>query len=264
MLKHLRKEPSLQHPNYPKFLLFVNKDINKLSDDELIEGGIRQDQACLGALYSRYFKRVHQQCLGFVKDPQVAFDLTQDILLKSFSHLSAFKGNASFSSWLWTIGNNHCKDYSRTIKRHPLVPLSEEGGEGIPRAEETDKEVDWTQWVLPLLERLTENERKLLIQKYVNGTSIQELQHIYQLSESAIKMRLSRAKESLLFYSPKKNKACRNSRLQEISIILRSAYAHKCFHAHLIAPTAFSFHFEAALYNTLHPAKFPHLPQLLL
>lgn len=186
----------LHHPPL-EILLLMKKDTGKLSDEELIEGGIRKDPACLGELYSRYFKKVHQQCMAFVKDRQTAFDLSQDILLKAFSRLPSFRKNSSFSSWLWAIGNNHCKDYSRTIKRQAQVSLHEEKNLGIAESTEEHEQLNLTEEILPLLEHLPATDRDLLILKYSKGTSVQELQHIFQLSESAVKMRLSRAKEKL-------------------------------------------------------------------
>lgn len=175
----------------------MNSNKNTLSDEELIEGGIRQDSACLGALYSRYFQKVHQQCLRFVKDKQTAFDLTQDILLKAFSRLSTFRKRSDFSSWLWAIGNNHCKDFVRTVKQQALIALTEERTNTLTEAVEEDKRAELTKDTLRLLEHLPSDEKNLLILKYVHGTSVQELQHLYQLSESAVKMRLSRARKKL-------------------------------------------------------------------
>lgn len=176
----------------------MEKDVNKLSDEELVEGGIRQDARCLSALYSRYFQKVHRHCLFFVKDRQTAFDLTQDILLKAFSRLPAFRRKSTFSSWLWAIGNNHCKDFTRTVKLQALVALDEEKNMALIEPEEEDQRVVQAEEALPLLEQLSPQDRDLLILKYIHGTSIQELQHMYQLSESAVKMRLSRAKEKVV------------------------------------------------------------------
>lgn len=180
----------------------MEKDLLKLSDEELIEGGIRQDPTCLGALYSRYFQKVHQQCLTFVKDRQTAFDLTQDILLKAFSRLPTFQKRANFSSWLWAIANNHCKDFLRKMKHQALVTLNEEKNTEPAGSEDEEEQADLVKEALPLLALMSPNERDLLISKYVHGTSVQELQHLHQLSESAVKMRLSRAREKLasLFY----------------------------------------------------------------
>lgn len=176
----------------------MNSDKNTLSDEELIEGGIRQDTACLGALYNRYFQKVHQQCLHFVKDRQTAFDLTQDILLKAFSRLPTFRKQSNFSSWLWAIGNNHCKDFTRKVKQQALVELNEEKNRELIDSVEEDEQEELTKNTLLVLEHLPPGERDLLILKYVHGTSVQELQHLYQVSESAVKMRLSRAREKLV------------------------------------------------------------------
>lgn len=194
------------------YILGMDKDMDNLSDEELIEGVIRKDSTCLGALYSRYFQKVNDQCQAFVKDRQTAFDLSQDILLKAFLHLPEFRKKSNFAGWLWAIGNNHCKEYARRAKQHHALSFYEGANTGIAALQEEDPEENLAEVVHALLDQLAVDDREMLILKYGHNTSIQELRRMYKLSESAIKMRLRRAKEKLsfLFYQkhlyPAKNK----------------------------------------------------------
>ena len=176
----------------------MNKNLTNLSDNELVEGGVLNDAECLGELYNRYFHKVQNQCLLFVKDKQTAFDLTQDIMLKGFLHLTAYQKKASFSSWLLTIARNHCKDYVRTIKLHHQTSFDGEKYQDLIESdEEQEQNVKLEEETLSLLEQLSTEDKELLIRKYVHETSIHDLQQIFHLSESAVKMRLNRAKKKL-------------------------------------------------------------------
>jgi RNA polymerase sigma-70 factor (ECF subfamily) len=156
----------------------------------------------LGVLYQRYFPKVYHKCLSFCKDPDEAFDLAQDSLVKAFEHLPAFRGQASFSTWLYTITYNHCREFFRQAKRQ-LVRRMEDSYEAIckdatgvspedallpPPSEST---------LLALFNHIPETDRRMLFLKYHDGQSIEQLQTMFMLSAGAVKMRLKRAKQRL-------------------------------------------------------------------
>lgn len=165
----------------------------------LIAAAAQGDRSAMGKLYSSYYPKVFYKCLSFVKDKAAAADLAQDVLLKSIEKLPTFQGQASFSTWLYAIANNHCLEYLRKEKQHMVVSL-EEGMHVCIDELERDSQfyLDGLEKNLQvLLDQLSQEDRSLLISKYCHHKSIQELQEIYHLSPSAIKMRLKRSKEKL-------------------------------------------------------------------
>ncbi|MFU8844639.1 MAG: sigma factor, partial [Bacteroidales bacterium] len=54
-------------------------------------------------LYSRYFRKVREKCFTLLKKSRLADEFAEDILSKAFEKLDSFKGNSSFSSWLYAI-----------------------------------------------------------------------------------------------------------------------------------------------------------------
>ncbi len=83
------------------------------SDEELVQEA-KADPAGLSGkeassvLLRRYRERVFRWCLSRVRDPELALDLSQDVLLSAYRKLHTFDGRASFSSWLFAIARNRC------------------------------------------------------------------------------------------------------------------------------------------------------------
>lgn len=168
-----------------------------LTDEQLarqLQGGNRK---AMEELYTRYYMLVFNRSLSFVKNTQVATDLTHDIMLKVMEKISTFKGDAKFSTWLYAITSNFCMDHSRKNKKRFYVGL-----EGSLNLEDHSKE----ELIMALereiksgiaekaLKAISEEDQQLLLMKYQFNKSITELQAMYNLSASAVKMRLMRAK----------------------------------------------------------------------
>jgi len=171
-----------------------------LTDEQIIAGIKNGNDSLRGLLYSRYYMKVFQKCMQFTKEKNEAHDLSQDIFLKTFDHLSSFQGRAKFSTWLYSISYNHCIESLRKKHRHKFVEL--EKAYHIPEVNDYN---DINETYLTCLEQifnglnhLSDVEKEMLIMKYQEDHSIKELQEKYHLSESAAKMRLKRAKNKVL------------------------------------------------------------------
>ncbi|KPL23003.1 MAG: hypothetical protein AMS23_07180, partial [Bacteroides sp. SM1_62] len=79
-----------------------------LSDEQLVIEYLKGDNNSLGILYDRYYSKVYHKCLSFSRNPDDAFDLAQDVLMKAFSNIRSFRGSSKFSTWLYSITTNHC------------------------------------------------------------------------------------------------------------------------------------------------------------
>jgi RNA polymerase sigma-70 factor (ECF subfamily) len=152
----------------------------------------------LGLLYRRYYKKVLQHCMEYTKSQQEAHDLTQDILMKAFDHLAIFRGESRFSTWLYAITKNTCIEYIR--KNDPSRFIKIEQVMNLP-AEENHEDactIPCIERLLHTMEHLSPSEREILEMKYTQNKSIKDLQQKYNLSASAVKMRLKRARSKIL------------------------------------------------------------------
>jgi len=173
------------------------KQLDNLTDEQLVrQATLQNDPDALGNLYNRYYKRVFQKCLSIVKDPDMAFDLAEEAILKAFDNLKGFKGQSSFSTWLYVITHRHCIT-SITRKNKQARALITMDKDRETHTTDSLAQEDQEAMMFSLINNLPEAERKLLLLKYSEGESIESLQEMFQLSASAIKMRLKRSKDKL-------------------------------------------------------------------
>ena len=170
-----------------------------VSDEQLISELLKGDTNCFGILYSRYYSKVYARCYSFFRNNDDAFDMTQDILLKAFRHVDSFGGHSKFSTWLYAITNNYCITQSGKRNRNYLEQIHAAHQIQDEQAEETEYEERIKREALEsnldeYLNLLTDEERKMLILKYRKNYSVKELQKEFDLSSSAVKMRLLRAR----------------------------------------------------------------------
>lgn len=151
----------------------------------------------LAELYNRYYHRVFQSCYRFTKDPEQAFDLAQESLMKAFDHLDRFRRDSSFSTWLFAITRHHCLSVLKKIRHTGTVHSNDRMHEVIEEDTDANARAEQEHIMYTLIERLPQAERDLLHQKYREGISIDALVAQTGLQPSAIKMRLKRTKEKL-------------------------------------------------------------------
>jgi RNA polymerase sigma-70 factor (ECF subfamily) len=179
--------------------------IHKLSDKELIEAAmVNGENVYFGELYDRYSDKVYGKCILMVKNTTIAQDLAQDILIKAFTKLSTFQGKSSFSTWLYQVTYTHCIDYIRKNKNIYKEELEEDKYEEL---QSDDKDIDEVhdklilemklEHVKQILNELKAEERSLVLMKYQDGMSVSELGEMFNLSQSAVKMKLKRTRDKV-------------------------------------------------------------------
>jgi RNA polymerase sigma-70 factor (ECF subfamily) len=184
--------------------LEINQNVNSWSDEELVNAIVSTNDTLLfEILYDRYAKVVYNKCYGFSKSNQEAEDLTQDVFLKLFVKLGTFKGKSKFSTWLYAFTYNHCVNYvnrnnSKKIEKKSVD--AENLQEDYYNPEEDDNAINQlrVEKLKEALEKISPEEKMILLLKYQDFLSIKELTDILDIGESAVKMRLKRAKEKLI------------------------------------------------------------------
>lgn len=174
-----------------------------LSDEELVERIAKSKSPMLfGILYDRYVKMVYNKCYGFSKSSSEAEDLTQDVFLTVYLKLSTFKGKSKFSTWLYSLTYNFCTNYVNRDKQRKIsensMPVEETKEKYIP--EVSDKEILEMQShkLKKALDLVDPEDRSILLLKYQDDTSIKDLAELLDIGESAVKMRLKRAKAKIV------------------------------------------------------------------
>lgn len=149
-------------------------------------------------LYDRYSKKVFGKCFSLLKSEAKAEDAAQEIFVKVLLNLSKFSGKSKFSTWLYSITYNYCIDAIRKNKKNVGVLVEDISIYG----EKVEDEIDDTEIMETNVLRLKEvlnvlpaGDKAILLMKYQDEFSIKEICEIIDKSESAVKMKIKRAKE---------------------------------------------------------------------
>ena len=177
--------------------------ISNIPDEELVHAIRQNDRKALGELYNRFYKKVFSKCFSLCRKQDEAFDLAQESLMKAFDNIHSFKGESTFSTWLYTITHRHCLAALKKNGRFQFHPLEnnswcdQESTDRNVAVEETNEKAEQELIMYSLINALPQKERDLLKLKYLQGESIENLQVSLKISSSAIKMRLKRTREKL-------------------------------------------------------------------
>lgn len=191
---------SKQYNQIKEYLKSAN-DISLLSDNELVKKIVKTNDTHLFAvLYDRHVSSVYNKCYGFATSKEEAQDLTHDVFIKLFVKLRSFKGTAKFSTWLYSFTYNFCVNYV-TRNNYKKNEKNFEGeisdSEELDSSEETlfEMKADTLKKALDLLEP---SDKMILLMKYQDDFSIKEISDSLKIGESAVKMRLKRAREKVI------------------------------------------------------------------
>jgi RNA polymerase sigma factor (sigma-70 family) len=185
----------------------MNRIIYKsLSDEALVELIVNENKKNLYTyIYSRYHQKVLDKCYSLLKSTDLANEFAEEILSKAFEKLPGFKGKSSFSSWLYSITYNHCIDYLRLKKKlhYPKWSSENEIPEIIDETEEYLEDISYDN-LLQIFEQIHPEEKALLIMKYQDNLSINQIGISLRISDDATKMRLKRARTRVIYLYKKK------------------------------------------------------------
>lgn len=181
----------------------IKESINNISDEELIKAIVKSNNTLLfETLYDRYVKIVYNKCLGFAKDKEEAHDLTQDVFLKLFVKLASFKGKSKFSTWLYAFTYNHCVNY---VTRNPEKKIERKSVaiKNLENISFEENEYSFHQMKVDKLKialsKISPDDKMILLLKHQDYLTIKEITEVLSIGESAVKMRLKRAKDRLIF-----------------------------------------------------------------
>jgi RNA polymerase sigma-70 factor (ECF subfamily) len=178
-------------------------DVHTLADEALVEAIVKNNDTLLfEVLYDRYASMVYNKCYGFANGVDEAKDLTQDVFLRVFVKLGSFKGRSKFSTWLYAFTYNHCVNYvtRNTAKKIEKKSISSDSIENIGEDVDSTREFQnmRVEKLKKVMELISPDEKMILLLKYEDNLTIKELSEALDIGESAVKMRLKRAKEKLV------------------------------------------------------------------
>ncbi|MDR2680183.1 MAG: RNA polymerase sigma factor [Tannerella sp.] len=170
-------------------------------DNYYIEKIRQGDTGCFALILERYGEQVFSLIVKIVGNREDAEELTQDVFVKAFRSLSSFRGDSSFSTWIYRIAYNLAVSAVRK-KKTDCVPADERLLSDVP--DEPDEtmfgtaDTDERLACLHLaMEQLTPEERAMIMLFYKDNRSMEEIAVITGLTETNVKTKIFRIRKKL-------------------------------------------------------------------
>ena len=182
---------SIFHARAVPLIVMVLDQLDRETIDACREG----DPDAFRALFEAYKDKVYSIALRYSGDPAAAMDIAQDTFVKLYSSLREFRGEASLETWLYRVVVNRCLDHRRRLlQRMPFVGDLIEAGESILQRL---VKAEAAQTVEQAVAKLPEDQRIVVVMRYTEGRSYEQIAEILGCSRGTVASRLSRAHKTL-------------------------------------------------------------------
>lgn len=174
----------------------------ELVSAETVERCKEGDRAAWNVLVEATYREVYTLCLRVLRDEQEAADATQDTYLKVWRGIKGFRGDAAFSTWLYRVAMNASLTRSRGNSRRRAMEVAAEPEVllSLPASDSTEA-AGGALVEMGLLETalasLPEHYRVPVVLRDIYGRSIAEIAESLDISETAAKVRVHRARKKL-------------------------------------------------------------------
>ena len=189
--------------------MIFNRNYTKYTDEDLMSKSAGGDSKAFARLYDRYGKKIHSYFYRMLwNDKEKSEDFTQDLFSKIIEKPHLFQEGKKFSSWIYSIAANMCKNEYRSaeVRKRAQVELeytldtSNKMNEGLD-ADYFKKDLDQA------INELNADQRTVFILKYKQGLKIKEISECLDCSEGTVKSRLfyaiKKLSSELEAYNPK-------------------------------------------------------------
>ncbi|WP_048601019.1 RNA polymerase sigma factor SigW [Rubeoparvulum massiliense] len=175
-------------------------------EKQLIQSAKDGDQVAFKELVEIYKDKVFQLAYRMLNNRHDAEDIGQETFLRVYANLSRYDGEHKVSTWIYRIATNLCID--RLRKKKPSVHLdASQGEEGLDwysrlvSNERTPEQQTLTTelqgMVQEAISQLPDKYRMVIILRYIDDLSLQEISDVLNLPVSTIKTRIHRGREAL-------------------------------------------------------------------
>ncbi len=186
------------------------------TDQELVRQTLGGDGRAFEVLIERHQQAVYRILYRLLKNKQEAEDIAQETFLRCHRYLEKFDQNRPFAPWLYRIATNLALSCLQRLSRCHFIPWDDQvsetqtgcleqqydltSGDGLGQS--TDPEAAWerkevSQEIFKALQNLKPSDRMIVILRYCEELSYEEIAYIMQTRRNSIEVRLFRAKQKL-------------------------------------------------------------------
>jgi RNA polymerase sigma-70 factor (ECF subfamily) len=196
--------------------------IDASNESELVERFKSSDPASTVAdLFESYADPIYRLAIQLVGDPATAEDVVQETFLSAMAHRDGFEGRSKLSSWLYRIAYNAALNRLRRNREEPIpeedpdedspAPLPRSLVEWTMTPEEINSDMEAADYLEKAVLSLPMKYRVVFFLRDVEGQSTEQTAEVMGLTETAVKVRLHRARlalrENLSEYFAERNSA---------------------------------------------------------
>jgi len=177
-------------------------------EDFTLDALRKGDRAEFARLVDTYSGAIYRLGVKMLENQQDAEDILQETFIKAYKHLKNFDGRSSLSTWLYRIATNEAL---MLIRKRKNLPLSlDEPANNVEQTDEPIQIMDWCclpedvlmsgearAYMDQAIEQLSPTLRAVFVLRDIEGLSTEETSNVLNLSEAAVKTRLSRARMQL-------------------------------------------------------------------
>jgi RNA polymerase sigma-70 factor, ECF subfamily len=179
----------------------MNPPLATYEDSTLIKLALRGHTECFAALIDRHSLAVRRRIASLVRNPADTDDLFQEVALKVWLHLSTFRSESSFRTWMTRVATNEALQSHRRQQRRPLCrPLGDQEAIAFP-GESVDRSLareEAAQALRLAVAGLPDKYRQVITLRDLEEHSTREIAQSLHSSIEAVKARLFRARLMLL------------------------------------------------------------------
>jgi RNA polymerase sigma-70 factor, ECF subfamily len=172
----------------------------------------QRDEVAFSEVVRLYQHKVYNLLYRMIGNHEEAEDLAQEVFVTVFKSIDSFRGESKFTTWLYRVAANHCKNRIKYLSRRSRT--SGDGLDGVPEHSMEDagsaplqSHIDGPDQILEGLQlekllaqaiaALDEEHRLLIVLRDVEELSYQEIGEITTLNEGTVKSRLHRARMAI-------------------------------------------------------------------
>lgn len=161
-------------------------------------------------LVDRYAPMVFHVVRKFEQDEDEVEELAQQIFVKAYERLDSFDMKSRFSTWLYALAGNHCRDYKKNIRRYNkrFSEMEQPDLESqLAESETPDQLLEQQQWqglLNEALEKITDDYAQAFLLKYRDDMTYQAMSERLGVTVSALKLRVHRGRKELMEYMQNK------------------------------------------------------------
>lgn len=174
-----------------------------MNEEKLISRAAKGDAAAFNELLGAHEQRMYAVCLRMCGNHEDAQDCLQEAMLRVYRSISGFKGQSSFSTWVYRVAMNTCLDELRRRRNKPASSLDGMLDAGWSPSDELDTPEhhavasEKRREIRRTIAELPEDMRSAIVLRDIQGFSYEEIAKMLQINVGTIKSRISRGREKL-------------------------------------------------------------------